>query len=388
MHIGLFLFGSVYMPDAGLEHPKPVERRYDNEDVMRAYEDHMYFAELADKLGYDSFWLSDHHFQHEGYEVFPNPMLFGAIMTQRTRRIKFGSMFVVTTQWHPLRLAEDFAVMDIMTGGRMLFGVGRGTVPREGENLGTQILGNVADRIVGQDEADIYNRKMFEEGMAVIKRAFQWERFSFEGEVYRFPVRPLEDRGNFVTTLTLVPRPRTMPEFWQPVTSPKTFEYVAREGHRAVFWLMGYPLLRERWASFGEMWQYHHAKPPKRALVTNVVLAETVEEAMALARPGHDEFWKFLGDYGWQVNYVQEDGSRYPRSRIPTLEESLAQRVWFVGTPEAVAEELNDLRQELGIDTFIFFSHFPHYTREMFARQLELIAQRVIPRLRAEAGVQ
>ena len=86
-----------------------------------------------------SFWLTEHHFQYEGYEVIPNGILFGAVLAERTKRIKIGAMFHIVPQWHPLRFAEDFATMHNLSGGRGVLGVGRGTVPREAQPLGTRV---------------------------------------------------------------------------------------------------------------------------------------------------------------------------------------------------------------------------------------------------------
>ena len=66
---------------------------------------------VCDRLGFDSFWLTEHHFQHEGYEVIPNGILAGTILAERTERIRIGMAFNVVPQWHPLRLAEDFATL-------------------------------------------------------------------------------------------------------------------------------------------------------------------------------------------------------------------------------------------------------------------------------------
>ena len=89
-----------------------------------------------DRLGYDTMWLTEHHFQYEGYEVTPNLILFGLHLAKETERLRLGQMFNVVPQWHPLRLAEDAAMMQILTNNRMQFGVGRGTVPREAQSLG------------------------------------------------------------------------------------------------------------------------------------------------------------------------------------------------------------------------------------------------------------
>ena len=106
-------------------------------------------------------------------------------------------MFNVVPQWHPLRLAEDFALADIVTGGRMEFGVGRGTVPREAWALGTVVASG--DNAMSA-EHDRINREIFEEAMEVIKLAWYNERFSYRGKQFVFPPDDVPDRGTHRST--------------------------------------------------------------------------------------------------------------------------------------------------------------------------------------------
>ena len=110
--------------------------------------------------------------------------------------------FNVVPQWHPQRLAEDFATLHNISGGRGILGVGRGTVPREAETLGTQI-GSFDNP--DKAAADELNRKQFDEAMQVIRMALDNETFSFHGDVHDFPPPGIPDRGGFATELSLVP---------------------------------------------------------------------------------------------------------------------------------------------------------------------------------------
>ena len=98
----------------------------------------------------------------------------------------------------------------------------------------------------GDSPDDQYNRELFEEQIQIIKKAWYNETFCHRGKHYTLPADDLDDRGREVTSLTLIPKPwRTPVEIWQPVTSPRTYEYVAREGHNAVYWVMSLPRLRQ-----------------------------------------------------------------------------------------------------------------------------------------------
>ena len=204
MRTGIFLFGGVEMDDAGAGPPAPTDRRYGAAEVWRATEQILDMGVLADRLDFDSFCLTEHHFQHEGYEIVPNGLLIGAILAERTERIRIGMAFNIVPQWHPLKLAEDFATLHNVSGGRGILGVGRGTVPREAETLGTKIGSHDnPDR----KDADDLNRAMFDEAMQVIRLALDNESFSFHGDVYDFPPVGIPDRGGFVEELSLLPRP-------------------------------------------------------------------------------------------------------------------------------------------------------------------------------------
>jgi alkanesulfonate monooxygenase SsuD/methylene tetrahydromethanopterin reductase-like flavin-dependent oxidoreductase (luciferase family) len=383
MQFGLFFFDTVDMPDAGHGGTEPINRRYGQADFVKHYHDLVSIARLADDLDYDSLWLAEHHFQHEGYEVVPNIILMSAFLAERTRRLKFGGMFNVVPQWHPLRLAEDYALADVMTGGRIILGVGRGTVPRESQSLGARMGWN-------DDADDRYNRELFEEQIAIMKLAWSNERFSFHGKHYQLPPTGIDDRGRTVETLTLVPRPLTTPvEIWQPVTSPGTFRYAAQQRHKAVFWNQNRTLLKKNWALYGELVEQLHGvrlRPGEdRLLVTNVVLGDSLEEAMERARPGHDEFFRFLAPYGRSRNYLDENGKNWEWGRMPTLEDSIDQGAWIVGTPETVSRELIELKQALGIEYLVLFPHFPGMVADDVARLIERFAQEVRPAVR-DAG--
>ncbi len=275
MKTGVFLFGGVEMEDAGPDLPIPTDRRYSNEQMWKATEQIIDAACLSDKLGFDSFWLTEHHFQYEGYEVVPNGILLGAIIAERTEQIHIGMAFNIVPQWHPLRLAEDFATLHNISGGRGILGVGRGTVPREAETLGSQI-GSFDNP--DQASADDFNRKQFDEAMDIIQLALSEELFSYHGEIYDFPPPGIPDRGGTVQELTLVPRPLYPYETWQAITSPPTLEVVPKRGWGGVFWNSHPTFIKSQWDRFAELYeesQNHSLESgEKRMLVRCVCVAD------------------------------------------------------------------------------------------------------------------
>ncbi|MEM9514720.1 MAG: LLM class flavin-dependent oxidoreductase [Actinomycetota bacterium] len=383
MRTGVFVFGGVEMPDAGAGPPASTDRRSGAKEAWAATERIIDTAVLCDRLGIDSFWPTEHHFQYEGYEVIPNGILLNTIIAERTEQLRLGTMFNVLGQWHPLRLAEDFSTLHNISGGRAILGVARGTVPRESENLGSKV-GSFDNPDMAA--ADDFNRAQFAEALDVIRLALDNESFAYHGDVYEFPVPGIPDRGGTVQELSLVPRPLYPYEMWQAVTSPPTLEAVPRAGVGGVFWLKHHTFTKQFWDRYAEIHDETFggslAPGAKRTLVLNVCIGDTHEDAMHTVRAGHDEFWKFLGPYGWSRGYMGADRRPAPPGLIPTLEESLENRTWVVGTADHVAEQIDRYRAELGgLHDLVVFPAMPGDRYDAVDEQIERLATDVLPQL-------
>ena len=381
MRVDTNFFCTVPMPDAGDDSITPTSRRYDNDAVIECYRNLVEWARTADSLGFDTMWLTEHHFQYEGYEVLPNLILFGQHLAGLTKNLRLGQMFNVVPQWNPLRLAEDFAIADIITGGRMEFGVGRGTVPREAWPLGTVVASGDNDMSA---EHDKINRQIFEESLEIIKRAWTNERFSFKGEHFTLPAEDIPDRGSNVDDLTLIPRPQRSIDIFQPVTSPETIEYVPRAGHKAVYWLQNADSQLDKWNRFAKI-RDDMGKPvapgDDRCLVLNVHVGKTREAAMKKGKPGHDEFCRFLAPYGRFSSYRNPDGSKVAFDHCPSVQESIDQKIQAIGSVDDVVDTIGFWRDLLDLKHLIIFFDFPGLTRQEMNDQLHMVAEEVMPKL-------
>ena len=130
-------------------------------------------ARVMDELGYYALWTAEHHFQREGYECLPNLIQLGLWLATQTKRLKFGCAFNVLPMWHPIRLAEDYAMADIVTDGRVIMGVGRGYHTREVETFGAPLID--ADK----------NRDIFRGAVAAAADLLQRGAVSLQGQVFR-----------------------------------------------------------------------------------------------------------------------------------------------------------------------------------------------------------
>ena len=115
--------GQIELENIGLKGTPANERRYSDERLREAFHTAREVAQLMDELGFDVLWTAEHHFQREGYEVFPNLIQLSLWLATQTKRLKFGCAFNVLPMWHPIRLAEDYAMADIVTDGRVIMGV-------------------------------------------------------------------------------------------------------------------------------------------------------------------------------------------------------------------------------------------------------------------------
>jgi alkanesulfonate monooxygenase SsuD/methylene tetrahydromethanopterin reductase-like flavin-dependent oxidoreductase (luciferase family) len=383
MKVGAFFFGGVEMNDAGGGAPAPMDRRYGNDECWAATRDYVNSAVEADRLGFDSFWTTEHHFQYEGYEVIPNGLLISTWIAAHTQNIRFGAMFNVVPQWNPLRLAEDFATLHNLSGGRGMLGVGRGTVPREVLHLNDKGVSIGSHDNPDQAAADELNREVFEESMEIIRRALTQESFSFHGKHFQIPIPGIPDRGSTVQELTLIPRPIYPFEIWQAVTSPPTLGYVPVVGHGAVFWNQHYSFIKRFWDTYGEKYTEAHgvelAAHEKRMLVISVRIEDTYEKALETATPGHDEFWKFLGPYGWSRGYMGDDGKPAKPGLIPSLQESIDNKTILLGTPQQVAEGVQFYKDLLGLDYLTIFPHLIGDSYKKADEQMARFMEEVVP---------
>ena len=385
MKVGAFFFGGVEMTDAGAGLPNPMDRRYSNEQCWDATLKYIDAAVEADRLGYDSFWTTEHHFQYEGYEVIPNGLLISAWIAARTQNIRLGAMFNVAPQWNALRLAEDFATLHNLSGGRGLLGVGRGTVPREILNLNDFQVSIGSHDNPDQKDDDTKNREYFEEQMDIIRLALTQETFSYKGKYFELPVPGIPDRGSTVQELTLIPRPLYPFEIWQAATSPPTVEYTPRVNHGAVFWNQNPVFIKRMWDRYGQVHEEAHgpglATHEQRMLVVSVRIEDTHEEAVRTARDGHDEFWKFLGPYGWSRGYMGDDGKPVRPGLIPSLEESMKQRTILVGTADEVAEQVQEYKDLLGLERLTLFPHLIGDPYSKAVEQMQRFMEDVVPKV-------
>ena len=369
--------GHVVDDQLGLDGTPANDRWYPNEQLAEAFDWALDFSRHLEANGYDEFWMAEHHFQPEGYECIPNLLMLGLYLACNTQRLKFGCGFNITPMWHPLRLAEDFAMADILSGGRIVFGVGRGYHSREVETFGSPMFDGDA------------NRELFEEQVEVMIKAFSQESFSHQGKHYTIPA-PVPYRGYTLEKLSLVPRPASQPvDIWQPLVSgnPRGVDFMGRVGIKAMVANTPEPALAERL----EMYQQAAANHGRElalgediALGYRFFIAENREKAIEQARPYFEEAMKFAAPLGLmrlepeQINAVAD--ARLRRGvELPSLEGAVESGTWLCGSADDVINHLKSAEAKYPGVERINLGSVMGMPREVFKDQLSRFASDVMP---------
>ena len=227
---------------------------------------------LADSLGFDVAWLAELHFGG-AFSLLSNPLMIVPVIAQRTRRIRIGTAVSLLPLHQPLGLAEQAATADLLSGGRLEFGVGRGSIPSQFHGFRVPVA---------------ENRGRFDEALEVIRLAWTKERFSYHGTYYQ------------VEDVSVVPRPlqRPHPPIRVAVHSAESFAHIGDRGLPIYSGTTTTPLpqlreytalYRDRLAAAGHAWQ-----PEQMALMLPVHVADAGPAARDAMRPGVRKYYQNL----------------------------------------------------------------------------------------------
>jgi alkanesulfonate monooxygenase SsuD/methylene tetrahydromethanopterin reductase-like flavin-dependent oxidoreductase (luciferase family) len=297
-------------------------------------------AEAAEHLGFDSFWIAEHHF-HE-YGAVPAPPVWLAAAAQRTRRIRLGAAVVVLPFRNPLLVAEDYAMVDVLSGGRLNLGAGSGYLAHEFAGFGLD----------PQDKRD-----RFDEALDIVLRAWTGERFSYEGRFHR--VRDVK--------LNVVPVQKPRPPVWIAVLRNEAAPHVGKKG----FPIMLIPYATtERIAELADTVTAFRDSfvdsggDPRDATVPfglHTYVSDDVERATAEAREAMD---------------------RYVRTRLYAkqrpFETLVDKHLVAVGGPADVTRVAR-LYQSAGLTDFLAITNFGGLPHARVLRSMELLAKHVLP---------
>ncbi len=365
--------GQIALDNVGIDGTPANDRRYSTERLREAFATAKDVAQTMDALGYHALWTAEHHFQREGYECLPNLIQLGLWLATQTKRLKFGCGFNVLPMWHPIRLAEDYAMADLVTDGRVIMGVGRGYHTREVETFGAPLLDAEA------------NREYFEEGLQLLIKCFNEEAFHHKGKYFECPP-PVPYRGYEVREITVIPRPKHLPvDIWMPIASGRTIDMIARYGLKAMVTLNGEKILDDVVRQYQAACARHGVeKKLGQDMIwgAGIYLADTQEAAIRAVEPAHDERYKWFAPFGF-VRYADDQGRTWGMqgapARVPNLRDGVQQKAWFCGPPAQVIDGINSIEAKFrGLEDFMI--HWAEgLSPEEFKHQLHRFATEVMP---------
>ena len=298
---GTLWVGQVHHDQLGFDAPAVNDRWYDDDVLASPMATSLDIAHTMDRCGYDTMWLAEHHFQREGYECIPNTLMLATHLAAHTDRLRFGCGFNILPMWHPLRLAEDYAMADVLTRGRVRLGIGRGYHDRE------------LDLLRHPDATPEDARELFEEQVDLLMAALKDRTFQHRGRYYQVPPEGLQYRGYELQDVTLVPKPRHSTECWQPIVSAsdRALDFMVRHGIKG--FVGGGAASGGASEDVARRWQAKLAEHGRDTeLGTDLIfgfsflLADSVEEAKQQGRPILEEYQKMFAPLGFAGNVTEE----------------------------------------------------------------------------------
>ena len=357
-------------------------------------------AAICDETDFDVLWMPEHHFSVWGRELLPNPLMTAVDLAARTTRIRIGLAAAIVTFWHPLRAAEDIALLDQLSGGRVEIGFGRGNYGLEASNLNPEADPN----------DQVRNKLVFDEAVSVIKAALTQERFSFKGEVYQFPAPGFRaDRAHTVTDseyvdpqtgelikLSIYPRARQAPlPMWEMVNSLDSIEHAARQDLGIIMWRPPVAALRERLSVYRDTLREATDKdlaPGERtAVMRDTFVADSEAEAVRIAGGPMMDSLNFSNWRGPSV-YLNP-GETLPADQEASLKKHLTyefvrDRSVFFGPPARIVQQILHLHRETGISSVVFKTSWSGLSHTAARESVRRLGTEVIPAVRAALRVE
>jgi len=350
-------------------------------------------AIYCDKNSWNSIWFTEHHFNHEGMESTPNPLMICTDVAARTKQIRLGQACNVITFWNPIRLAEDIAALDHLSKGRVEVGIGRGVYGREAVHMNVE-----ADL---KDQAK--NKRLFEETLTIMKKAWTEKFFSHKGEFYTYPSPnfiwqhdmspPNKDfidlKTNQIKKISVIPQPyqKPHPTLWQVVDSTGSIESTAKNGINCIMWIPTVKTLKKRF----EIYKNAKSDTEKRdvpmgegiSLVRDVFVAETMEDAKKLAGRQMVDYMRWVCHWRGLGNHM-DPGEELPQTKgkLDSLNyDFLHKRNMLFGTPDYVIKKIKELQSELNLQNLLVWSSMPGVKHEDAMRSIKLFNDEVIPKI-------
>ena len=320
----------------------------------------------AEDYGFDSVWPAEHHFREYGHCA--TPALILAALATRTKKLRLGTGVVVLPLNHPIRVAEDYAFLDVLSNGRIDLGIGRGYQPHEYQGYGVD---------------QTRSREIFRESVEIIQKAWTEDSFSYDGEFYQ------------IKDLTVHPKPvqQPHPPVWMASVSSETFEVCGR---------FGYNLLCSPIFGFNvqtgatQIEQYRealraHGRDPKQygiGAVSLTYVAETTQQALKEIEDGvmwyMKTFQKYVSTPKGEAPVPTFEMYAQIRDLLDLAEFDLLVKAGAIvaGSPDEVVARIAEMSEQCGFTDYLAWTRVGGLDHSKVMRCMELMGSKVIPQLR------
>ncbi len=339
----------------------------DNDPARRPNE--QYYREildqivLAEELGFDDFWIAEHHYSD--YGVVPSPAMLLAAAATRTHRIGLGSGVSILPFHQPMRIAEDYAMVDLLSNGRLVFGVGRGFLIHEFDGFGIR------------DETE--SRERFDEALEIILKAWEGERFSYHGKHFHV--------DNLKINVLPVQKPR--PPVYMAALSPTSYEKAAKAGipvTGVVTTLRTMDRVQERIATFKRLYA-EAGHDPDSVAVPMTWYAFVVPDRSRTYEDGGRHLINYFRSIGnvFDPSKVTDPNVRAVYERLHEWNNNVTWEqienetdVALIGDPAQIIDKIGQAR-DAGVGQIQLFMNFGNRPHAEVAESMRLFAAQVLP---------
>ena len=335
------------------------------QDEVTRYHETIEQIVYADELGFDVAWLAELHFNRP-FSIMPAPLILATAIAQQTQRIRLGTAVSLLPLQHPLRTAEDAATVDILSQGRLEFGVGRGTI---------------AIHFQGFDVSREESRERFEEALAIIEQAWTQDTCAFEGKHFQIPP----------TIVAPKPLQKPHPPLRIAANSPETAAFAGERGYAVLVAspINPFPKLPIHIEEYRQAFRAagHQDKKSDVAILFPLYVEETDSQVRATVEPSIMHYFRTVSH---QARLGQRDQSasyaylREVRQRMEAVTwEEIERTIGLYGTPETCVQKLKDAHAQCGMDQVVCWFNpgglIPH--RQVLA-SMKRFATEVMPAVR------
>ena len=398
--------GGLLLPSAGAT-PDEFEQRFAGQSpnyYQQGLRDCRRLITQMEDLGFDFVAFTEHHFHLEGLEVSNNPVMLGSWAALQTKRLRIAQMGNVLPARNPILLAEDLAMLDHFSEGRMCAGFARGYQSRHVMTVGQKM--NAAWTAANDpefEEHDRVNRELFNEHYEIIRKAWKDPMFHHQGKHWEIPPRGIKwdhpatlhmapgmvDADGQLDKIGIAPQtlqdPDTIETFIPFTMSPQTIEWSAREGLVPIIFSPIPELVN------GAIDMYHNAAVAAgrdlergRGLghFREIVVADTDEEAYAIQRRGLGYIWTRWHDWFGFNEALRRPGEE---GEIPNTPENVRERGYSIcGSVDTVARHLEQMIEDLNTDLIVPWIAAGPAPIDGLLKSNELLIEKVLPKIGVE----